>query len=565
MSLIDPIKIGLLSIAVAFLSLPAIGQTPALEISLGSPAAVAVINNSGKVTIRAVSSEDEGTGQYKLKAFPNAPLGDKDVRISRNGRVTEIRVDGSKADRRVDLELAVPNGIDINVETSQGAVTAEGEFRSLEIRTLTGTIAANVGVEDLSYTFEWTESRPRFAADIELQKVRERSGGRFEISGNTGQTARGKDRKKERTVLRFSTARGIILLNVPPNEIANDLRERPLTNAAKAIVRSGDSLLMEAIRRAAPRYYGEYARSLPPLSNEPRISRRKATGVIPPSNLRRAEIRVLDMGNRSVDDISAAEIEIVENGERREIVSSSRSESPFNLVLLLDVSGSVDRYMTFIRKAARAFLDTASEKDRISIITFAEDVKVLSGFSTDRAKLSASLDSFDAGGGTAFYDALAYTLAETLRPLAGERTAIVVLTDGDDNRSFLAFDTLLGPIEESGAIVYPLYVPSGVMASADLTESGLDPLRERYLNSVLTDKAKNEGPRLASVSGGVFYNITQLSDIQKAYDDIVSQLRNAYEITYRSSSSVETPLNRIRIRSLRPNTFVQVLDIEPVK
>lgn len=565
MSLANPTKIGFLSIVFAFLSIQAVAQTAVREISLGTPASIAVVNKSGKVTIRSVSAEDELSGGYQLKAFSNSELGEKDLRIFRNGKVTEIRVDESKGERRVDLELTVPPGIQIKAETSQGAVTAEGGFRSLEIRTLTGTIAANVGVEDISYTFEWTESRPRFAADIELSKVRERPGGRFEISGNTREITRGKGDKNETTTLRFSTARGIILLNVPPNEIANDLRERPLTNAAKAIVRSGDSLLMEAIRRAAPRYYGEYARSLPPLSNEPRISQRKAAGVIPPSELRRAELRVLDMGNRSVDDISPTDIEIIENGERREIVSDKRSESPFNLVLLLDVSGSVDRYMTFIRKAARAFLDTASEKDRISIVTFAEDVKVLSGFSTDRAKLSASLDSFDAGGGTAFYDALAFTLAETIRPLAGERTAIVVLTDGDDNRSFLAFDTLIGPLQESGAIVYPLYVPSGVMAAADLTESGLDPLRERYLNSVLTDKAKNEGPRLASVSGGFFYNITQLSDIQKAYDDIVSQLRNSYEITYRSSSTVEVPLNRVRIRSLRPNTFVQVLNIEPVK
>ncbi|QQS32781.1 MAG: VWA domain-containing protein [Acidobacteriota bacterium] len=468
-------------------------------------------------------------------------------------------------DQRIDLEITVPSGSRIKIETTEGAVTAEGEFRSIEIRTLTGTIAANVGTEKLSYSFEWTGSRPRYSADIELPSIRERAGGRFEISGNTFGRSLKKGEKDKRTDIKFSTARGIILLNVPPNEVANDLRDRPLTNAAKAIVRSGDSLLMEAIRRSAPRYYGEYARSLPPVVTEPRISRRKETVALQPSDLRKASIRFLDMNNRSVEGMTTSGIEIIENGERRDIVSVQRSEAPFNLILLLDVSGSVDRYMTFIRKAARSFLDTVSVMDRVSIVTFAEDVKVLSGFTTDRTKLSSSLDSFDAGGGTAFYDALAYTLAETLRAIKGERTAIVVLTDGDDNRSFLAFDTLLGPIEESGAVVYPLYVPSGVMASADLTESGLDPLRERYLNSILTDKAKDEGPRLASVSGGVFYNITQLSEIQTAYDDIVKQLRGSYEITYRSSSTVETPLNRIRIRSLRPNTFVQVLNVESVR
>lgn len=549
--------------AIALLSVPMVGQPNRLEIPIGTPSVLSVINKSGKVSVRTVPENDEASGQCKLTALSNASLDERDIRVSSSGKNFEIRVAPAGVKQRIDIEITVPARSRIKIETTEGAVTADGDFRSIEVRTLTGTIAANVGTENLAYSFEWTESRPRYSADIDLAKVRERTGGRFEISGNTVGSSLEKTEKEKRTELRFSSARGIILLNVPPNEIANDLRERPLTNAAKAIVRSGDSLLMEAIRRAAPRYYGEYARNLPPILTEPRISHRKESTALRPSDDRKSSIRVLDLSNRSVDSVLASEIEVIENGVRRDIISIQRSEAPFNLILLLDVSGSVDRHMAFIRKAARAFLDTALEQDKIAIVTFAEDVKVLSGFTTDRKKLSASLDSFDAGGGTAYYDALAYTLAETLRPLAGERTAIVVLTDGDDNRSFLAFDTLLGPIEESGAIVYPLYVPSGVMASADLTESGLDPLRERYLNSILTDRAKNEGPRLASISGGVFYNITQLSDIQKAYDDIVAQLRGAYEVIYRSSSAVETPMNRIRIRSLRPNTYVQVLNIEP--
>lgn len=549
--------------AIALLSVPMVGQPNRLEIPIGTPSVLSVINKSGKVSVRTVPENDEASGQCKLTALSSASLDERDIRVSNSGKNFEIRVAPAGVKQRIDIEITVPARSRIKIETTEGAVTADGDFRSIEVRTLTGTIAANVGTENLAYSFEWTESRPRYSADIDLAKVRERTGGRFEISGNTFGSSLEKTEKEKRTELRFSSARGIILLNVPPNEIANDLRERPLTNAAKAIVRSGDSLLMEAIRRAAPRYYGEYARNLPPILTEPRISHKKQSTALRPSDDRKSSIRVLDLSNRSVDSVLASEIEVIENGVRRDIISIQRSEAPFNLILLLDVSGSVDRHMAFIRKAARAFLDTALEQDKIAIVTFAEDVKVLSGFTTDRKKLSASLDSFDAGGGTAYYDALAYTLAETLRPLAGERTAIVVLTDGDDNRSFLAFDTLLGPIEESGAIVYPLYVPSGVMASADLTESGLDPLRERYLNSILTDRAKDEGPRLASISGGVFYNITQLSDIQKAYDDIVAQLRGAYEVIYRSSSAVETPMNRIRIRSLRPNTYVQVLNIEP--
>ncbi|MBA3351441.1 MAG: VWA domain-containing protein, partial [Blastocatellia bacterium] len=200
----------------------------------------------------------------------------------------------------------------------------------------------------------------------------------------------------------------------------------------------------------------------------------------------------------------------------------------------------------------------------ISVILFNEDVKVLSGFSTDKSRLSESLDTFDAGGATAYYDAIAYTLAETLRPLKGERTAIVVLTDGDDNRSFLPFESLIGAIEESGALIYPLYVPSALIAASESNDpnKAVDPLRTRYMT--LSARAEGEGERLAKVSGGVYYPITQISQIQRAYDDIVAQVRTAYTVTYRSSYQADPqnrPSPRLKITVTKPNAFVQVTSV----
>ncbi|HEY0658523.1 MAG TPA: VWA domain-containing protein, partial [Pyrinomonadaceae bacterium] len=362
--------------------------------------------------------------------------------------------------------------------------------------------------------------------------------------------------------LNFTTARGIILLNVPPNEVSPDLRERPLTEAAKAVIRSGDSLLMEAIRRASPKYFGDYAKTLPPSKREPTLLERKNSPNAPNANVKRVLARVTDINNRAVADLKKEDFEVSESGELRQILAVEPTTAPFNLVLLLDVSGSVDNYVDFIRKAARNFVNTVEQKDKIAIIIFNEDVEVISNFTTDKTKLSESLDTFDAGGATAFYDALAYSLADTLRPLKGERTAIVALTDGDDNRSFLPFDSLLGSIQESGALIYPLYVPSTLIASSanNNPNRAIDPLRTRYMG--LTSKADGEGERLAQVSGGVYYPITQLNQIQKAYDDIVVQLRTAYTITFRSNlpetSDKTTASPRLKVKVKRDSAFVKL-------
>jgi VWFA-related protein len=237
------------------------------------------------------------------------------------------------------------------------------------------------------------------------------------------------------------------------------LRERPLTEAAKAVIRSGDSLLTDAIRRVSPKYFGDYAKTCR-RSKATVVHRAEKLRNAPASGLKRVLVNVTDINNRAIADLKKEDFEITESGAPREVLHVQPTTAPFNLVLLLDVSGSVDNYVNFIRKAARNFVNTVEPKDKIAIIIFNEDIQVVSNFSTDKIKLSQSLDTFDAGGATAFYDALAYTLTETLRPLRGERTAIVALTDGDDNRSFLPFDSLLGSLQESGALVYPLYVPS---------------------------------------------------------------------------------------------------------
>jgi VWFA-related protein len=248
---------------------------------------------------------------------------------------------------------------------------------------------------------------------------------------------------------------------------------------------------------------------------------------------------------------------VYENGIERRVTDVVPTSEPFNLVLLLDVSGSVEERMDFIRKAARDFLRTASRQDRIAIISFREDIQVVSDFTTDRQLLSRKLDEIDAGGGTALYDALGYVFSATLKQLRGERTAVVILSDGDDNKSFVPFPALQEAITESGALIYPLYVPSGLIpeASVPRPEITRDPLRTRYLT--LTTRADEEGRKLAAVSGGVYYPIRRMEDLQKAYDDVVVQLRTAYTITY-ASNSTPAGSRRVRVRANREGASVRL-------
>lgn len=546
---------------------------------------VEVRNPRGRIDVRAAEDADESEVSLRIDAA--GPLGAGAVRVdARDGklRIETVTADGPES--RVDLSLVVPARTKVRLTTGAGQISLGGSFAEAEAESDTGTIYADVPLADLKYKFLWTASRPRFLSDVELAETEEKAAGKFVIEGairdeedasgsadpetavedppagdaDGGETER---KQPERVSLSFRTARGIILLNVPPREVPSDLSERPLTEAAKAVIRSGDVLLTEAIRRASPKYFGEYAATLPPRRSTPYLntSTERAKGVA--ADVKKVTVQVVDINNRSVNDLELNDFELTERGEQREILSVEPTTAPFNLVLLLDVSGSVDNYVDFIRKAARSFVNTVGRQDRLSIVIFNEDVKELSDFTTDRELLSDSLDTFDAGGGTAYYDALAYVLTETLRPMKGDRTAIVVLSDGDDNRSFLPFGALLGSIQESGALIYPLYVPSGLIAAGADSDpaAAVDPLRSRFLSQSLTSKAREEGEELARISGGVYYPIERLGQIQTAYDDIVRQLRTAYTIKYRSGlaeTGGDRASPRLKVRVRKSDTFVRL-------
>jgi len=565
------------------------------EFTVSTKTLLTIKNRTGRVTVITSDSEkDKATVQASSSGAPVEP---RDVSVSGS----EIAVRERTAQNRIDLTVHIPKRARVKIESESGMVDVIGDFDVADVFTNTGTIHADVPLDAVKFKFIWESSRPRFLSDVELPRIKEGRAGSFSIAGalgpntkkskhkkppaesgntdNENQTVKDeriekavettpddaaqttkKSRTPELVQLNFTTQRGIILLNVDPSMAPNDLRERPLTEAARAIVRSGNLPLIDAIRKVSPHLFGDYAKNLPPPQREPSLVSLRppgelATRVTP--LLMRVNASVTDHHGRAIAGMQLSDFAVYEDGAERKIVNVTPTTEPFNLVLLLDVSGSVEERIDFIRKAARDFLNTASPQDRISIISFRDDIQVISGFSTDRSMLSKKLDDIDAGGATALYDALGYILSDTLKPLRGDRTAIVILSDGDDNKSFVPFPAIIEATSESGALIYPLYVPSGLIPESSVPQPSIsvDPLRTRYLT--ITTRAAEEGQKLATASGGVFYSIKRLEDLQKAYDDVVAQLRTAYTITYASNAD-GTGHRRIRVRANREGASVRL-------
>jgi len=538
------------------LCLSAFAQGFKSELEAPEKVSLVVKNLDGRVSV--VASEEQQKKVTIDARSTGLEVAPDDVKVVSKGGTFQIDVRPRGEKNRIDIVVTIPTRSKVEVEGQAGAVDVIGSVESAVVKTDTGTIHADVPLEAVKFNFVWEASKPRYMSDVELPPIKEKAGGVYRLSGRLGE----KSVKKEDglVALDFRTQRGVVLLNIDPERAPADLRERPLTQAAQSIVRGGDPSLVEAIRKVSPKMFGDYAKTLPPPEKEPSLLKggtvpgRLVTAVAP--QLMRFNASVTDRNGRAIGGMRESDFTVWENGIERRVTSVAPANEPFNLVLLLDVSGSIEERMDFIRKAARDFLRTTSPQDKISIISFRDDIQVISDFSTDRELLSRKLDEIDAGGGTALYDALGYVLSEQIKRLRGERTAIVVMSDGDDNKSFLPFPAILDALSESGALVYPLYVPSGLIpeASVPRPEITIDPLRTRYLT--LTTRADEEGRKLAAASGGIYYPIRRLEDLQKAYDDVVAQLRSAYTITYASNSVSSSP--RVRVRTNRDGASVRL-------
>jgi Ca-activated chloride channel homolog len=226
---------------------------------------------------------------------------------------------------------------------------------------------------------------------------------------------------------------------------------------------------------------------------------------------------------------------VLEDGTPQDISFFAASDAPFDLVLLLDLSGSNAKKLKMIRNSAKRFVDSARPVDRIALVSFTDRPALYSSFSLDRKQLKKSIDDMDeAIGGTNFWDALNYVLKDVVPDRSGNRrSAVVAMTDGVDNAlpnvagpgSRITFDDLLNNIRDSESIVFPIYL--------DTEEESVKHFRTPRSAYIL---AREQLGQIASACGTTLYRAAQLSDLDLVYARVIRDLSTVYSIGYRSSN-----------------------------
>lgn len=244
-----------------------------------------------------------------------------------------------------------------------------------------------------------------------------------------------------------------------------------------------------------------------------------------------------------VTALAQKDFTVSEDGREETITFFGTTDVPFDLVLLIDLSGSTAGKRKLIRKSTQRFIEAARPFDRLAIVTFTDTTNVVSALTNDRAKLSESINGIGIGdeqGASHVWDALKFTLDQVIgQKTLDRRRAVVFMTDGVDNALTLGhrggsvtnFADLLEVVRRNDALVIPIY----------LDTEGDDSFG--YMKRV-HENARKTLTLLADESGGLYYKAKKIEDLDGVYGQVIEDLGKVYSLGYK-------PTNHKRDRTWR--------------
>ena len=274
------------------------------------------------------------------------------------------------------------------------------------------------------------------------------------------------------------------------------------------------------------------------------------------SQLVTLNISVIDRGtNRGLMGLTQGDFKLFEDGQEQRIVQFESASAPFDMVLLIDLSGSTREVVKLIRAAALRFVEAARPADRIAVIVFAGEPKIISELTADRELLRQRIETIDtARGDTKLYDATNFAMSEVLKQSKNSRrTAIVLMSDGLDGTIpgisgqqgslKYSYPETLRNIQEFDGVLYTLWLNTEyeAMSPEDTQPEAFDMGHARM-------------KEMAEAGGGIFYPVERLTDLAGAYEQVVADLGTVYSLAYKPANSARDGHWRaIRIGVNRPN------------
>ena len=300
-------------------------------------------------------------------------------------------------------------------------------------------------------------------------------------------------------------------------------------------------------------------------------------------------VSVMDRDGRYIPNLQKDDFRIWEDGVEQEVAFFQSVDKPFSVVLMLDTSPSTQFRLEDIQDAAISFVDQLRPDDRVMVVSFNDNIKVLCELTTDREKIHRAIQRSRTGDGTRLYDAVDMVINEQLGRIQG-RKAIVLFTDGVDTTSKRAtYESNITDAQELDALIYPVQYDT----SRDMNVGNFPPMGGpvdiwgQILGGIFGGGGGRRGGgrrggggypppggsrddyelanryllELANSTGGRQYQADSLNNMSSAFANVAEELRRQYSIGYYPKRPPQAGQRRqIRVRARQPNLAVRARD-----
>ena len=297
------------------------------------------------------------------------------------------------------------------------------------------------------------------------------------------------------------------------------------------------------------------------------IGDRSDEEIIVDTNLVTTPVTVLDRNGRFIAGLKKKDFKIFENGVQQKVTHFQSEETPFTVILMIDISPSTRYSIDDIRYAAVTFVNQLRPEDKVMVVNFDRQVRVMTEPTNDKKALFTAIYKSQFGSGTSLYEAVDAAINMDFVQTPG-RKAVVLFTDGVDTTSRQAsYESTIAAVEEVDALVYPiryntqqggnqpaqlaalrrLNLPPGVVAQLGRGQTETEyQVGKEYLATIATN------------SGGRMFEAEAMGNLDAAFKGVADELRQQYAVGYYPDDTGKPgDRKKIKIEVSRPKAVVR--------
>ena len=235
-------------------------------------------------------------------------------------------------------------------------------------------------------------------------------------------------------------------------------------------------------------------------------------------------VTVSDGRGKFIPGLSQAAFHLYEDNRAQTITHFASEDVPLELLVAIDISGSMTPAMPKLKTAVKEFLGSVPPQHQVTLLGFNDSIFTLTRKATDQTERAKAVDRLAPWGSTALYDVILRGV-EMLGRQTG-RKALVVFTDGEDQGSHATLNDVERRLQSSDTTLYMIGQGRGVTL----------------------ESLKKVMERLVAPTGGRALFTDSVDELHAAFGDLLDELSNQYLLGYSSTNDKrDDAWRRIRV------------------